>query len=124
MLIAENNKILWDKKLKIMNFYSDWCPPCHAFMPNFIAAEETFWDYFDFIAVNVSNNMELAWKFLVRWTPTVIILDWDKILFNQSWVPNWQELKDLMISIIWETPKKKNIVVEEKKTRKKFFWLF
>jgi thiol-disulfide isomerase/thioredoxin len=39
---AENNKIPGEKKLKILNFYSDTCPPCHAFMPNFIEAEKTY----------------------------------------------------------------------------------
>lgn len=124
MIIVENNKITWDKRFKILNFYSDWCPPCHAFMPNFISAEETFWDYFDFIVINVANNIKLAWEYWVRGTPTIIILDWNKVVFNQSWVPNWWELKKIMIDLIWEQPKKKIIVEEWIEVKKKFFWLF
>jgi thioredoxin 1 len=100
MLEVKNNKILGQKKLKILNFYSDWCPPCHAFMPNFIAAEKTFWKDYDFIIVNVSQNMELSWQMWVRWTPTIIILDWDLIVYNKSGVPNWAELKKFMDSLV------------------------
>jgi len=42
MIQANNNKFNSEKKLKILNFYSENCPPCHAFMPNFIEAEKTF----------------------------------------------------------------------------------
>jgi len=39
MVQANNNTYNSTKELKILNFYSDWCPPCHAFMPNFIGTE-------------------------------------------------------------------------------------
>lgn len=118
MIQANNNKYNSTKELKILNFYSDWCPPCHAFMPNFIEAEKTYWEYFDFIAVNSLNNMWLFQKFRVRWTPTIIILKWEEIIFNKSWVPNWSELKNIMVDLIWKEPKK----IENKK--KKFLGLF
>lgn len=124
MYIVENNKIPWNKKFKILNFYSDSCPPCHAFMPNFFAAEETFWEKFDFLVVNVANNMQLASSFWIRWTPTIIILDWDKVAFNQSGIPNGQDLKNYMISLIWWLPEKKSIIVDSNIKKKKFLWLF
>jgi len=118
MLQANNNIYNSTKELKILNFYSDWCPPCHAFMPNFIEAEKTYWNHFDFVAINSTNNMELFAKYRVMGTPTIIILKWEEIIFNKSWVPNWVELKKIMINLIWKEPEKK----EAKK--KKFFWLF
>jgi thiol-disulfide isomerase/thioredoxin len=99
MIEAINNKMNSTKKLKILNFYSDWCPPCHTFMPNFLAAEQTYWEYFDFIVVNVVKNMQLAWVFWVRSTPTIIILDGDLVVYNQSWVPNWADLKKVMLTL-------------------------
>ena len=56
---ANNNTYNSIKEFTILNFYSDWCPPCHAFMPNFIEAEKTYWEYFNFVAVNSINNMAL-----------------------------------------------------------------
>jgi len=120
---AENNKIPWIKNLKILNFYSDTCPPCHAFMPNFIEAEKILWDYYDFIAVNSSDSLELFQNFRVMWTPTIIILNWEKTVYNQSWVPNWKELKDFMMKLAWITEKDLERKKEEKK-KKWFFWLF
>ncbi len=116
MILAENNKYKSSKELKILNFYSDWCPPCHAFMPNFIAAEKTFWKDFDFININSWENMELSTKFKVRWTPTIIIMKNEEIIYNKAWVPNWQELKEIMTKLIWEQ--------ENKEIKKKFLWIF
>ena len=118
MLQANNNTYNSTKELKILNFYSDWCPPCHSFMPIFIEAEKTYQEYFDFVVVNSANNMELFQKYRVMGTPTIIILKWEEIIFNKSGVPNWAELKQIMISLIWKEPKK----IEIKK--KKFFGLF
>jgi len=119
MLQANNNTYNSTKQLKILNFYSDWCPPCHAFMPNFIEAEKKYQKYFDFIVVNVWENMGLAQKFRVMWTPTIIILKWEEVIFNKSWVPNWDELKKIMVDLIWEEPEK-----EKEVKKKKFLGLF
>ena len=51
-------------------------------------------------------------------TPTIIILKKEEIIFNKSWVPNWTELKQIMIDLIWKEPKKIEII------KKKFFGLF
>ena len=119
MIIARENKYESIKDLKILNFYSDWCPPCHAFMPNFIEAEKTFWKYYDFIIINTWENQLLSQEFSVRWTPTIIIIKNNEKIHRQSWVPNWSELKHLMIELIWKEVENK---WETKK--KKFFGLF
>jgi len=123
MIQVQNSKLSWEKNLKILNFYSENCPPCHAFMPNFIEAEKSFWKYFDFILINSSDNIELFQKYKVMWTPTIIIIDWEKIIFNQSWVPNWLELKKIMMNVAWIS---ENDLEENKKENKKkwFFGLF
>ena len=120
MIIAENNTYSSSKNPQILNFYSDSCPPCHAFMPNFIEAEKTFWNEFDFVAVNAANNIELFWKYRVMWTPTIIILKDNEVVYQKSWVPNWKELKDFMLDISWKKEENTNI---EKPERKRFFWL-
>jgi thioredoxin-related protein len=53
-------------------------------MPNFIEAEKTYQEYFDFVAVNSTNNMELFQKYRVMGTPTIIILKLEEIIFNKS----------------------------------------
>ena len=72
----------------------------YAFMPNFIAAEKTYWDDFDFISINTWENIWLSQKFNIRWTPTIVIIRNDEIVLNQSWVPNWKQLKEIMIKLI------------------------
>ncbi len=92
-------------------------------MPNFIEAEKTYWKYYDFITINSANNMELFQKFRVMGTPTIIILDWDKIVLNRSWVPNGQELKQTLLKTanITEEDLKQN---KQEKRKKWFFGLF
>ena len=122
MLEAINNTFNSAKELKILNFYWDSCPPCHSFMPIFIDAEKRYWDDFDFIVINVSGNRELSEKYWVRSTPTILVLKWEEIIFNKPWVPNWDELKKVLLDLCWkdsDTIKQKTI-----KPKKKFFWLF
>lgn len=121
MLEAVNNTYNSYKELKILNFYGDTCPPCHSFMPIFINAEERYKNYMDFIVVNCGKNIELSNQFWVRSTPTVIVLKWEEIVYNKPWVPNWAELKQLLVQLIWKDVSSE--VVETKK-KKKFFWLF
>jgi hypothetical protein len=92
-------------------------------MPNFIEAEKTYWKYYDFIAINSSNCIELFQKFRVMWTPTIIILNWEKVVFNQSWVPNGQELKQILLKTAWIKQEDLKAQKQEKK-KKWFFWLF
>jgi thioredoxin-related protein len=92
-------------------------------MPNFFEAEKIMWKYFDFILVNSNSNLWLFEKFRVMWTPTIIILDWEKIVFNQSWVPNWWELKVFMMNLAWITQEDLEKDKQEKK-KKWFFGLF
>jgi len=120
MIQAQNSKLSWEKKLKILNFYSENCPPCHAFMPNFFEAEKSFWKYFDFILVNSDNNIWLFQNFRVMWTPTVIILDWEKVIFNQSWVPNGSELKNIMMNVAKIT--ESDLEQDKKENKKKWFF--
>lgn len=118
----QNNKIIWNKDLKILNFYSANCPPCHAFMPNFIEAEKTYWKYYDFLTINSDNNIQLFEKFRVMGTPTIIILDLQKIIFNKSWVPNGQELKNILLKTAWINDS--NLKENTNKEKKWFFDLF
>lgn len=32
-----------------------------------------------------------------------LILNWEKIIFNKSWVPNGQELKQILLKTTWIT---------------------
>ncbi len=119
MIEAQNNTYKSDKKLQILNFYWDACPPCHSFMPIFIDAEKRYWEYIDFVVVNVANNLDFSRKYQVMSTPTIIVLNWEEIVFNKPWVPNWAELKEVLVNLIWKEPEERKAV-----KRKKFLWIF
>ncbi len=124
MLEAINNTFDSKKELKILNFYWDTCPPCHSFMPIFIEAETRYGNDFDFVVVNVSHNQQLSEKYHVRSTPTIIVLQWEEIMYNKPWVPNGAELKTILLELSWHNQEnfhKKSHCIEKKK---RFFWLF
>jgi thioredoxin 1 len=62
-----------DKGNIIIDFWAEWCGPCHALKPMF---EDLSKDHkkIRFAKVNVDENPEIALEFSVRGIPTVVFL--------------------------------------------------
>ena len=59
--------------LVLVDFWADWCRPCHALSPVLASLESDF-EEIAFIKVNTEENQELARAFGVRSLPTVVLL--------------------------------------------------
>ena len=58
-------------KLKVMDFYADWCQPCKQFAPVFesVAVENS---EVEFQKINVDSDPESSSKYGIRSIPTII----------------------------------------------------
>ena len=57
----------------LVDFYADWCAPCHAIAPIVDALATELGDALDVVKVDVDNNQELAETYDIRGIPTLML---------------------------------------------------
>ena len=65
-------EVLSEEKLVIADFYSDSCVPCKRLSPVLAELEEEYPDNVKFVKINVNFDVELAEKYGVQSSPTLI----------------------------------------------------
>lgn len=58
-----------------VDFYADWCGPCHMIAPTLEMLSEEYDGKVKFVKVNVDNNQQLAMKYDVLSIPTGILFE-------------------------------------------------
>ena len=58
-----------------VDFYADWCGPCHMIEPTIESLSEEYDGRVKFVKINVDNNQELAMKYDVMSIPTSILFE-------------------------------------------------
>ena len=56
-----------------VDFYADWCGPCHMIEPTIEALSEEYEGKVKFVKINIDNNQELAMKYDVMSIPTSML---------------------------------------------------
>jgi thioredoxin 1 len=79
------NDLLAEHDIILLDFWADWCGPCHQFSPIFEQASDRH-DDVAFAKVNVDEQQELAATFGVRSIPSVVAIRERVVLFNQPGV--------------------------------------
>lgn len=64
---------LSEEKPILIDFYADWCMPCHMLKP-ILEKIDKLYDEIEIVKVNVDNNQQLASLFGVMSIPTVVLL--------------------------------------------------
>ena len=67
-------KVLNNDKLVLVDFWAEWCPPCHAMTPVLQATAKKLDDSLDIIKVNIEesqDNAQLAGTYGVRGIPNM-----------------------------------------------------
>ena len=64
-------KVLDAKGVTLVDFWADWCAPCHALTPILHQVEEELGDRVKVIKVNVDENQQLAMQHGISSIPTV-----------------------------------------------------
>ena len=56
-----------------VDFYADWCGPCHMIEPTIETLSEEYDGRVKFVKINIDNNQELATKYDVMSIPTSML---------------------------------------------------
>ena len=63
----------------LVDFYADWCGPCHAIAPTIEALSAEFEGKVKFVKVNVDANQEVASRYEVMSIPTIMMFQKGKV---------------------------------------------
>jgi thioredoxin len=67
----------------VVDFWANWCAPCHVMNPILRRLAERFGDRIIFAKVDVQNSDDLARQFSVSSLPTLILFrdgkEWDRL---------------------------------------------
>ncbi len=76
-------KVLNSKKLVLVDFWAEWCPPCHAMAPTLHTLSEKMDKDVDVVKVNTeasADNSKLAGKYEVQSIPNLQVFKGGKIV--------------------------------------------
>lgn len=63
-----------EKGVSVIDFYAEWCGPCHEMAPVIDALAEENGDLAKFFKVDVDESQELAVRFGIMSIPTLFVL--------------------------------------------------
>ncbi len=70
-----DSTVLQSDKPVFVDFYADWCGPCHMIAPTIDALSEEYDGKMKFVKINVDDNQELAMKYDIMSIPTSIVFE-------------------------------------------------
>jgi len=82
----------------VLDFWAQWCGPCHQFSPIYEEVSESFPDVV-FGKVNTEEEQKLSAYFGVRSIPTIVVLREEIEVFRQSGVMGSADLTSLIQQI-------------------------
>jgi thioredoxin 1 len=63
----------------VVDFYADWCGPCHAIAPTIEALSNEFEGKVKFVKVDVDSNQEVASSYEIMSIPTIMLFENGKV---------------------------------------------
>ena len=77
----------------VIDFYADWCGPCHAFTPILQQLKSEVGDQVRIVKIDVDRNQELATQLQVQSIPTVMIFQHGQLKWRAMGVQSLPVLK-------------------------------
>ncbi|MGO8734607.1 MAG: thioredoxin [Terriglobia bacterium] len=76
----------------LVDFWAEWCAPCHMLAPTFEKLAATYGDQISFAKVNVDELPEVAGQYGIRSIPTLLLLREGKVLEELVGARPYQDL--------------------------------
>lgn len=90
------NDIISGEKPVLVDFWADWCQPCHMLAPILQETANEMGDKLKIVKINVDKNQELSAHYGIRSIPTMILFKDGKETWRQSGVvPKEMLVKEL-----------------------------
>ncbi|OHX67529.1 thioredoxin [Flammeovirga pacifica] len=70
----------------LVDFYADWCQPCHMIAPSIRSIKGKMGDKLKVVKVNSDKNQQAMAKYKVKSIPTLILFHKGKILWRNAGV--------------------------------------
>jgi thioredoxin 2 len=77
----------------VVDFWADWCGPCHAMAPIYEQVAQELEPNFRFIKLDTDANPEIAGRYNIRGIPTLMVFKNGKILAQRAGVQDRTSLK-------------------------------
>jgi thioredoxin 1 len=74
-----DTEVLKSRVPVVVDFYADWCGPCHAIAPTIEVLSQEFAGKVKFVKVDVDANREVASRYEIMSIPTVMLFENGKI---------------------------------------------
>lgn len=83
---AQFAKLINSSKPVLIDFFADWCQPCHMLAPVLVDVKESLGEQIKIVKVNTEINPNLAAKYQIRGIPTMILFKDGEQVWRQSGV--------------------------------------
>ena len=97
-----DNEVLASSTPVLVDFWADWCGPCHALAPHLESVEQSLGDRLKVAKVDVDQNMPLAQRYGVRALPTLLLFAHGEVIGQQSGARSAAELQQWIESQLAE----------------------
>ena len=98
---ANFNKDVIENNLPVfVDFYADWCGPCHTISPIIKELSEKYNDKMKFFKLDVDKSPDIATKFGVSSIPTLFIFKSGEVLNRMVGASNKQSYENEIIKAI------------------------
>lgn len=91
-------QVVNDNDIVLIDFWADWCGPCHMFAPIYEKVSEQHPDLV-FGKVDTEAQQELAGMFGIQSIPTIAVLRDGVLLFRQAGVLPEDALQDVITQV-------------------------
>ncbi|MES2653939.1 MAG: thioredoxin [Bacteroidota bacterium] len=98
--MASFSELIQADKPLLVDFFAEWCGPCHAMKPILENFKKQVGDKLTIIKVDVDKNQAVAATYGIQSIPTLILFKQGKILWRQAGAVNAQQLTQALASYL------------------------